>query len=127
MASALWSFRGLSCSQGALPPLLRVNNEHNRVQAALTGTTSVTESLVPIAAFFFIEPNHLRWVVDFVFVVTLAQVALNGATLETELAVTNTGSAAFDFQAALHSYFRCSDINKVGGIDGGLLINLLYF
>lgn len=32
------------------------------------------------------------------------------------MAVTNTGSDAFDFQAALHSYFRCSDINKVGDV-----------
>lgn len=43
----------------------------------------------------------------------LIQVALNGKTLETELSVTNTGSSDFEFQAALHSYFRCSDINKV--------------
>lgn len=51
------------------------------------------------------------------------QVALDGKTLQTELAVTNTGKEAFDFQAALHSYFRCSDINKVGragrGREGG--------
>lgn len=52
----------------------------------------------------------------------LDQVALNGATLETELAVTNTGSGPFDFQAALHSYFRCSDINKVHAMTSFLLL-----
>lgn len=45
------------------------------------------------------------------------QVQLNGRTLETEVEVTNTGGDAFDFQAALHSYFRCSDINKARGGD----------
>lgn len=43
---------------------------------------------------------------------SVLQVQLNGRTLETEVEVTNTGGDAFDFQAALHSYFRCSDINK---------------
>lgn len=51
--------------------------------------------------------------------VNIRQVALDGSTLTTELAVTNTGKEAFDFQAALHSYFRCSDINKVGGGAAG--------
>lgn len=39
---------------------------------------------------------------------------MSDKTLQTELQVTNTGDSAFDFQAALHSYFSCSDINKVG-------------
>ena len=42
----------------------------------------------------------------------LVQIQLDGPTLATELEVTNTGGDAFDFQTALHSYFRCSDINK---------------
>ncbi|CAN0177018.1 unnamed protein product [Ascophyllum nodosum] len=40
------------------------------------------------------------------------KIQLDGPTLATELEVTNTGGDAFDFQTALHSYFRCSDINK---------------
>eukprot|EP00903_Cladosiphon_okamuranus_P015229 g14075.t1 len=57
----------------------------------------------------------------------LYKVALDGSTLTTELAVTNTGEEAFDFQAALHSYFRCSDINKVTisspQLDGASYLN----
>ncbi|CAM9113343.1 unnamed protein product, partial [Pylaiella littoralis] len=55
------------------------------------------------------------------------KITLDGSTLETELAVTNTGPEAFDFQAALHSYFRCSDINKVTisshQLDGASYLN----
>ncbi|CAM9346589.1 unnamed protein product [Ectocarpus sp. 13 AM-2016] len=55
------------------------------------------------------------------------KVALDGTTLQTELTVTNTGSEDFDFQAALHSYFRCSDINKVTisspTLDGASYLN----
>lgn len=39
---------------------------------------------------------------------------MSDKALQTELKVTNTGDSSFDFQAALHSYFSCSDINKVG-------------
>eukprot|EP00752_Nemacystus_decipiens_P005186 g4706.t1 len=57
----------------------------------------------------------------------LYKVALDGSTLATELTVTNTGEEAFNFQAALHSYFRCSDINKVTisspQLDGASYLN----
>lgn len=36
-----------------------------------------------------------------------------GAVLEMELAVENTGEAAFSFQAALHSYWRVADVGQV--------------
>jgi glucose-6-phosphate 1-epimerase len=46
---------------------------------------------------------------------------LTGESLETEMRVTNKGRTAFDFQAALHSYFDVSDISKVsvGGSFAG--------
>lgn len=72
---------------------------------------------------FFFGPSLFSFVFSLMVTVLtlhllrgLMQVALKGATLETELTVTNTGSDAFDFQTALHSYFRCSDINKVGAL-----------
>lgn len=44
-------------------------------------------------------------------------VRLWGRTLEMELAVENRGESRFEFQAALHSYFRVEDAGRVG-IEG---------
>jgi glucose-6-phosphate 1-epimerase len=38
--------------------------------------------------------------------------SLSGLRLDVELAVTNTGDAAFDFTAALHTYLRCDDVRR---------------
>jgi len=39
-------------------------------------------------------------------------VSIEGASLEIELAVVNTGSTAFDFTAALHTYLLCDDLAR---------------
>ena len=46
--------------------------------------------------------------------------SLHGEKLRTDLRVINTGDAAFDFTAALHSYFEVLDISKakVNGLAG---------
>ena len=46
--------------------------------------------------------------------------SLHGEKLRTDLRVINTGDAAFDFTAALHSYFEVLDISKakVSGLAG---------
>jgi glucose-6-phosphate 1-epimerase len=43
-----------------------------------------------------------------------------GAELKLELAVTNTGDAAFEFEEALHTYHRVGDVERVrvAGLDG---------
>lgn len=43
---------------------------------------------------------------------------VTGLALDVELAVTNTGDAAFDFTAALHSYLRIDDLRRarLGGL-----------
>ena len=43
-----------------------------------------------------------------------------GKTLEMELTVTNTGSTAFRFEEALHTYFRVADVERVEvrGLEG---------
>ncbi len=38
--------------------------------------------------------------------------SVGGLELEVELAVVNRGESAFDFQAALHSYWRCDDTRR---------------
>ena len=47
-------------------------------------------------------------------------VSLHGEKLRTDLRVINTGDAAFEFTAALHSYFEVLDIAKakVNGLAG---------
>ena len=47
-------------------------------------------------------------------------VTLHGEQLRTDLRVINTGDTAFDFTAALHSYFEVLDISaaKVVGLAG---------
>jgi glucose-6-phosphate 1-epimerase len=40
-------------------------------------------------------------------------VSIEGAQLDVELAVANTGSEPFSFTAALHTYLRCADIHAV--------------
>jgi len=50
------------------------------------------------------------------------KVSLNENSLDTKMTVTNTGAdGAFDFQAALHSYFTCSSIDdlKIAGSFAG--------
>jgi glucose-6-phosphate 1-epimerase len=51
---------------------------------------------------------------------TLAHRVTVGTTLGMELTVTNTGSAAFRFEEALHSYFRVADVEQVEvrGLEG---------
>jgi len=52
--------------------------------------------------------------------------SLTGDSLDTELVVENKGKEAFDFQAALHSYFDLSDIADVsvaGSFKGATFLN----
>jgi len=53
--------------------------------------------------------THAHWPHSFEVELT---VSIAGKTLDLELAVTNTGHATFDFQAALHTYLRCNDVLK---------------
>ena len=51
---------------------------------------------------------------------------LTGESLDTSMTVTNKGGDAFDFQAALHSYFDLSDISDVsvgGSFKGSTFLN----
>lgn len=53
---------------------------------------------------------------------------LTATSLDTELIVENKGTAPFEFQAALHSYFDLSDITKVsvaGSFKGSTYLNKL--
>ena len=54
--------------------------------------------------------TRMHWKHDFDLELT---VSLAGREIDIELAVTNTGSTTFDFQAALHTYLRCNDAMKV--------------
>lgn len=47
-------------------------------------------------------------------------VSLSGLQLDVELAISNTGSTAFEFSAALHSYLRVDDLRRarLGGLYG---------
>lgn len=46
--------------------------------------------------------------------------SLSGLQLDVELAIANTGDAAFDFTAALHTYLRVDDVRRarLGGLHG---------
>lgn len=47
-------------------------------------------------------------------------VSLHGEALHTDMRVMNTGDSAFDFTAALHSYFEVAGISnaRVSGLKG---------
>ena len=53
-------------------------------------------------------------------------VSLTGASLDTKMVVTNTGDTAWDFQAALHSYFDVSSLKNIevaGSFAGKTFLN----
>lgn len=81
------------------------------------GDSSVTMKLAPS------DYTKAIWDKDFECLFTTT---LTGESLDTELVVKNTGKQAFDFQAALHSYFDLSDIEKVtvgGSFKGKTFLN----
>lgn len=61
--------------------------------------------------------THAVWPQGFALELT---VSLAGRELELELAVENTGTTAFSFTAALHTYLRCNDVEKaqLEGLQG---------
>lgn len=63
------------------------------------------------------EATRALWPQEFEAELTLV---LGGLQLDIELAITNTGSTAFDFTAALHGYLACDDVRRarLGGLYG---------
>jgi glucose-6-phosphate 1-epimerase len=51
----------------------------------------------------------------------LYSVTLSSGVLSTTLKIKNTGDAPFEFQTALHSYYRVSDIDDISIKSGALL------
>lgn len=65
------------------------------------------------------DATRAIWPHDFALELT---VSVEGARLEMELAVINTGDAAFEFQTALHTYLRCADVRRAQ-LEGLLDVN----
>lgn len=63
------------------------------------------------------DATRALWPHEFEAELTLV---LGGLQLDIELAITNTGSTAFDFTAALHGYLACDDVRRarLGGLYG---------
>ncbi len=63
------------------------------------------------------DATRAIWPHDFEAELTIS---LCGLRLDVELAISNTGSSAFDFSAALHTYLRCDDVRRarLGGLYG---------
>jgi len=81
------------------------------------GDSSVTLKLKPS------EYTKAMWDKEFECTFTTS---LTADSLDTELEVANTGKEAFEFQAALHSYFDLSDISDVsvaGSFKGATFLN----
>jgi glucose-6-phosphate 1-epimerase len=56
------------------------------------------------------DETRQAWPHDFTAEIT---VSVGGRQLDVELAIANTGAAAFEFQAALHTYLRVDDVLKI--------------
>jgi glucose-6-phosphate 1-epimerase len=80
-----------------------------------TGETMVKLQLCSSAA------TKEYWPYDFCAVLTVVV----GRTLDVSLSITNTGVEAFDYSAALHSYFNISGIDniRIAGLNGASYYN----
>ncbi|CAM9249151.1 unnamed protein product [Chrysoparadoxa australica] len=86
-------------------------------EVASTGGDSVTLTLV--------DTPETRAMWDHAFKAEYT-VALLGGKLATTFKVTNTGASDFTFQAALHSYFSCADIDNIsiqGNFEGASFLD----
>ncbi|CAM9685089.1 unnamed protein product [Discosporangium mesarthrocarpum] len=87
---------------------------------------SVTGGATPAVTMSLVNNEETMAMWPHPFEMTYAVTLLNGK-LSTDLTVKNTGDSPFNFQAALHSYFSCSDINKVTvkspAFDGASFLN----
>lgn len=100
-------------SQGALPKHGLVRDRAWRwIEGAERAGVAIG-----VLAFDDDEATRRLWPHGFGIELTLS---VGGLELEVELAVTNRGESAFDFQAALHSYWRCDDTRRarLHGLDG---------
>jgi len=107
-------------SKGALPPhgfartaMWKVVRE----QVSTAGPVTVTLRLVPDAAIFALWPYHFQAEVD----VVLTDVLL--LTLRVE----NVGAKPFQFQSALHTYFRSKNVAgvRLAGFEGCEFVDFL--
>ena len=90
--------------QGSLP-------RHGLVRTREWQLVQSLEAEMAMAVYRFESDEHTLAIWPYAFALEFTVLA-EGASLELELAVENTGDRAFEFQAALHSYLRVSDVGQ---------------
>ncbi len=104
-------------------PLPRHGLARNRAWQWVEG---VRRGGAAIAVLRLLADEHTRahWPHDFEAELTLSIV---GARLDVELAISNQGTEAFEFTAALHTYLRCEDVQKtrLSGLYGARYVDSL--